>query len=116
MVTSGAPPQPVAVAVGLRVDPTAPVPVQLTPLDGEVVKRTTRFAATTVTVQPVPGALGYLVEVLPVNSFSVGYSSSTAEIPITAPDALGGKWRVCALMQDGLRSNVSPWRTVSFAT
>jgi hypothetical protein len=87
--------------------------VPLTPADGAVIDDPLR--KTLVTVQPVPGALGYQVEFAPVEAFSLGTSSTTHEIEFQSPDSRGGKWRVWAILPDGLRSAASGWRSVTYS-
>jgi len=109
-------PEAIEVAVGLRLDPTLPAPVQLTPEDGATITQTGKFSGTRVTLQPVTGALGYQVEFLPTDNpdFSIGFGSLTAEVRVVSPDYRGGKWRVWAIMPGGVRSAASAWRSVSF--
>jgi photosystem II stability/assembly factor-like uncharacterized protein len=110
---AGPPQEQIAIAAGLRVEPSVAAPVPLTPADGAVIDDPLR--KTLVTVQPVPGALGYQVEFAPVEAFSLGTSSTTHEIVFQSPDSRGGKWRVWAILPDGLRSAASGWRSVTYS-
>jgi hypothetical protein len=110
-----APHQPqerIALAAGLRVDPNAAAPVQLTPPDGAVSGGLSR--KTLVTVQPVPGALGYQAE-FATGGVSQGASSTTPEIPFEPAGTGVVQWRVWAILPDGLRSAASPWRSVTYS-
>ena len=101
----------VTLAFGLRVDPRVAAPVQLTPEDGAVITVFPR--KTRVTVRPVAGALGYQVE-LADGCGSMGASSTTPVIQFNAPGAGDARWRVWAILPDGLRSAASGWRSVTY--
>ena len=106
-------PEQIPLAACLRVHPGVAAPAPITPADAAVINHPLR--KTTATVTPVPGALGYQLEFAPVESFSIGSSSTTPEIEFQSPDYRGGKWRVWAILPDGLRSAASPWRSVTYS-
>ena len=108
----GPPPEQIAIAAGLRVDPSVAAPAPLTPADGAVIDVFPR--KTPVTVQPVPGALGYQVEFAPKGAPSFGASSTTPEMEFEAPGVGSGEWRVWAILPDGLRSAASAWRGITY--
>jgi photosystem II stability/assembly factor-like uncharacterized protein len=111
--TSGAPPEQIAIATGLRVDPSVAAPVVISPADGAVIDDPS--LKTVVTVQPVANAMGYQVEFASPGLGSQGESSTTPVIQFLPPDFRGGKWRVWAILPDGLRSAASAWRAISYA-
>jgi hypothetical protein len=96
-------------AAGLRVDPRVAAPVPLTPPDGMVL---VPGKQTLVMLMPVPGALGYQLEFLGAEGSSFGTSSTTPELQL--PDMGNGKWRVWAVLPDGLRSAASEWRSIAY--
>jgi photosystem II stability/assembly factor-like uncharacterized protein len=106
-------PEQIPIAACLRVHPGVAAPAPITPLDAAVIDHPLR--KTTATVTPVPGALGYQLEFAPVESFSIGSSSTSPQIEFQSPDYRGGKWRVWAILPDGLRSAASPWRSVTYS-
>jgi hypothetical protein len=106
-------PEQIPIAACLRVHPGVAAPAPITPADAAVINHPLR--KTTATVTPVPGALGYQLEFAPVESFSIGSSSTSPEIEFQSPDYRGGKWRVWAILPDGLRSAASPWRSVTYS-
>ncbi|HEV2729460.1 MAG TPA: hypothetical protein VGV15_05465, partial [Terriglobales bacterium] len=107
---AGPAPEQVAMAAGLRVDPRVAAPVPLTPPDDMVVDATSRQIL--VTLPPIPGALGYQLEfVAAAELFRFGLSSTTPEIQLPAMGS--GKWRVWAVLPDGLRSAASEWRSIT---
>jgi len=108
---SSAPQERIELASGLRVDPRVAAPVQLTPAKGAVIDPTRKIV---VTVRPVPGALGYQVE-LAAPGFSISASSRTPEIVFQAETNVKSRWRVWAILPDGLRSAASPWRSISYS-
>jgi hypothetical protein len=95
-------------AAGLRVDPRVAAPVPLTPPDGVVLAPGQQ---TLVTLPPVAGALGYQLEFVGAE-FNFGVSSTTPEIQV--PGMGDGKWRVWAVLPDGLRSAPSEWRSIAY--
>jgi hypothetical protein len=101
------------IATGLRVDPSVPAPVQMNPPDGAAVDDPQR--KTVVTVQPVPNAIGYQVELMCQNTPSVGFGSWTAEITFNGFNPGKAQWRVWAILPDGLRSPASPWRNIKYS-
>ena len=108
----GAPLEQIELATGLRVDPSVSAPLQVAPADGTVVDDPLRNTA--VTVQAIPGALGYQVE-LAVQDTSVGFSSRTPEITFQGFGMGATRWRVWAILPDGLRSAASGWRSINYA-
>jgi hypothetical protein len=100
----GAPLEQIELATGLRVDPSVSAPLQVAPADGASIDDPMR--QTVVTVQPVAGALGYQVE-LAVQDTSVGFSSRTPEITFQGFGMGATRWRVWAILPDGLRSAAS---------
>jgi photosystem II stability/assembly factor-like uncharacterized protein len=102
----------IPLAAGLRVHPGVAAPVQLTPADGASIDVFPR--KTVVSVQPVPGALGYQVE-LAWQGESIAASSTTPEIVFQAPGAGSCTWRVWAILPDGLRSAASAWRKINYS-
>jgi photosystem II stability/assembly factor-like uncharacterized protein len=101
------------VAPGLRVDPRVAAPKQLTPASGVVIRD--RKRKTVVTVEPVLYAWGYQVELAPPDkNESVAFSSFTPEISFQGFSDGKYRWRVWAVFADGLRSPVSPWRTITY--
>src|SRR5260370_41861325 len=94
---AGPPPEPIPMAAGLRVDPRVAAPVPLAPPESVVVD--TPGQQTLVTLQPVPGALGYQLEFVADEGFNSGTSSATPEIQL--PDMGNGKWRVWAALPHG---------------
>ena len=113
LVTPAAAPGPaheqIAMAAGLRVDPPVAAPVPLTPPDGAVLAPGQQ---TLVTLQPVPGALGYQLEFGADEGFNFGASSTTPEIQL--PGMGNGKWRIWAVFPNGLRSAASEWRSITY--
>jgi photosystem II stability/assembly factor-like uncharacterized protein len=109
---AGPPGEQIALAAGLRVDPSIAAPLQLTPADGAVIDAYPR--KTLVTVQPVAGALGYQIE-LTTGGVSLGASSTTPEIRFEALGAGSAEWRVWAILPDGLRSAASAWRSITYS-
>jgi photosystem II stability/assembly factor-like uncharacterized protein len=105
-------PEEVPMAAGLRVDPAVAAPVPLTPADGAVIDLFPR--KTLVTVQPVPGAMGYQVEFAAEGAPSLGASSTTPEIEFEAAGMGSGKWRVWAILPDGLRTVPSAWHAIRY--
>jgi len=107
---AGPAPESIAMAAGLRVDPRVAIPLPLTPPDGAV------FAPgqqTLATLAPVPGALGYQLEFVAADeSFNFGVTSTTPEIQL--PGMGNGKWRVWAVLPDGVRSAASEWRSIAY--
>ncbi len=99
-------------AAGLRVDRSVRHPVQLTPPAMTTVKDPKR--RTVVTVRPVPGAMGYQVQLFSRGN-SVTFSSRDPEIKFSAPGVGSWEWRVWAIFADGLRSPASPWRPIIYA-
>jgi hypothetical protein len=87
--------------------------VVISPADGAVIDDPS--LKTVVTVQPVANAMGYQVEFASPGLGSQGESSTTAVIQFLPPDFRGGKWRVWAILPDGLRSAASAWRAISYA-
>src|SRR5450755_101241 len=67
---------------------------------------------TLVTLQPVPGALGYQLEFGADEGFNFGASSTTPEIQL--PGMGNGKWRIWAVFPNGLRSAASEWRSITY--
>jgi len=110
---AGAALEHIPLAAGLRVDPTVAAPLAVTPADGAVIGLFPR--KTVVTVRPVHGALGYQVEFAPAGAPSFGASSPTAQIEFEAPGMGKGKWRVWAILPDGLRSTASGWRSIRYS-
>ena len=103
----------IRLAAGLRVDPSIPIPVQLTPANGAVFDVFPRI--TQATVKPVYGALGYQVEVFTESlGSSFAASSTTPEITFAFVGKGKGKWRAWAILPDGLRSNASKWRSFTY--
>jgi photosystem II stability/assembly factor-like uncharacterized protein len=102
----------IRLAAGLRVDLSVAAPVQLSPADGAVIDDPVR--TTVFTVKPVRGAMGYQVEFDAPQQFPVGPSSGTTEIRFQSPFLDGGRWRVWAILPDGLRSVASGWRSVKY--
>jgi photosystem II stability/assembly factor-like uncharacterized protein len=111
-VAAGPAPEKIPMAAGLRVDPRVPAPVIITPEDGASIGVFPR--KTLAKVQPVPGALGYQLEFLPDGDCSMGASSTTPDIEFEAPGMGSGKWRVWAILPDGLRSAASQWRSINY--
>jgi hypothetical protein len=108
---AGSPPEQIAIAAGLRVDPSVAAPVQLTPANA--VSTDVFPRKTLVTVQQVSGALGYQVEFLS-GGMSMGASSTTPEIAFEAPGMGDYTWRAWAILPDGLRSAASGWRNITY--
>jgi photosystem II stability/assembly factor-like uncharacterized protein len=108
---AGSSQEQIAMAAGLRVDPRVAAPVPLTPADGASIDLFPR--KTLVTVQPVPGALGYQVEFVSEGS-SMGASSIHPAIEFEAAGMGKYTWRVWAILPDGLRSAASAWRSISY--
>ena len=106
-----APPERIDLAVGFRVDPGVAAPVQVTPEDGASIDTFPR--KTLISVQPVSGALGYQME-LASQGVSMGASSTTPQIAFEAPGVGSYKWRVWAILPDGLRSAASGWRNITY--
>jgi len=44
----------------------------------------------------------------------MGASSTTPDIEFEAPGMGSGKWRVWAILPDGLRSAASQWRSIKY--
>ncbi len=109
-VVAGLAPERIAMAVGLRVDPRIAAPVPLTPPDGMVVDTTS--PQTPVTLPPCPGALGYQLEFVAADGSHSGITSTTPEIQL--PRMGNGKWRVWAVLPDGLRSAASEWYSITY--
>jgi len=96
-------------AAGLRVDPRVAAPVPLTPPDGIILAPGKQ---TLVTLPPLPGALGYQLEFLGAEGSNFGTSSTAPEIQL--PELGNGKWRIWAVLPDGLRSAASEWRSIAY--
>jgi hypothetical protein len=111
-VVASASQEQIELATGLRVDPTVSAPLQLAPADATTIDDPLR--KTVVTVQTIPGALGYEVE-LAVQDTSVGFSSRTPEIAFQGFSEGATRWRVWAILPDGLRSPASPWRSIAYS-
>ena len=107
---AGPAPEQITFAVGLRVDPLVSPPIPLMPPDGMIMD--TYSEQTLVTLQPVPGAVGYQLEFVAADGSSTGYTSTTPEIEISRMG--DGKWRVWAILPDGLRSAASQWRSLTY--
>lgn len=105
------PPEQIDLAVGLRVDAGVAAPIQQLPEEGASIDTFPR--TTLLTVQPVPGALGYQVE-FASKDLSVGASSTTPQIEFDAPGVGTYTWRVWAILPDGLRSAASVWRNITY--
>lgn len=103
-------PEPVTIAAGLRVDLRIPSPIPLIPPDGMVVDTSTE--QTLVTLPPVPGALGYQLEFVAADGSQSGFTSLAPEIKL--PRMGNGKWRVWAILPDGLRTAASQWRSITY--
>jgi photosystem II stability/assembly factor-like uncharacterized protein len=103
------------VTPGLRLDPSVPAPVQLTPPNGAVIKDPKRIAV--MSVKPVPNAMGYQVELEQTKADGVIFltSSATEKISVTASARGKWQWRVWAILPDGLRSPASRWRRITFS-
>lgn len=110
MAPVGPDPEPVTIVAGLRVDLRKPRPIPLTPPDGMVVD--TASVQTLVTLPPVPGALGYQLEFVAADGSSSVFTSPTPEIKLSRMG--NGKWRVWAVLPDGLRSAASQWRSITY--
>ena len=106
------PREQIDLAPGLCVDPTVSAPVQLTPANAAVIDDPKR--KTVVTVQPVPNALGYQVE-LAAQGAGTTFSSTTSEIVFNGFSEGKAKWRVWAILPDGLRSPASQWRSLTYS-
>src|SRR5262249_27081634 len=102
----------IEIAAGLRVDPSISRPLQLAPADGAVIDDPLR--RTVVTVKPVPHALGYQVE-LAAEGSSMGFGSMNPEIAFNGFGRGKARWRVWAILPDGLRSAASPWREINYS-
>jgi len=87
--------------------------VPLTPADGAVFDASARKMVVTL-MQPVPGALGYQVQVAIADGTCFGASSTTHEIEFEALSMGSYTWRVWAIFPDGLRSAASEWRNVTY--
>src|SRR5581483_11324067 len=106
---TGPAPERIDVAQTLRVNPAVAAPVQLSPDDG-VVLNVPAPRRTVATMTAVPGAIGYQLELL-VAGESLAASSTKPQIAFVGLGAQEHKWRVWAVLPDGLRSAASPWRT-----
>jgi len=96
------------VSAGLRVDPSVAAPVVVSPADGAVSASFTVI----VTVQPVRGAMGYQVEFMD-EKMSRAAGSKTTQIQFQPAVTRKPRWRVWAILPDGLRSRASAWRTIT---
>jgi len=109
-VAAGPTPERIAMAIGLRLDLRVAAPVPLTPSDAFVVDTTS--PQTLVTLPPVPDALGYQLEFVAADGSHYGFTSITPRIQL--PRMGNGKWRVWAVLPDGLRSAASEWRSITY--
>ena len=99
-----------SIAVGLRVDLRVSAPIPLAPADGMVVDRSSK--QTLFKLTPVAGARGYQLEFVGADGSYGAFTLSTPEIQL--PKLGNGKWRVWAVLPDGLRSPASKWRTITY--
>lgn len=101
------------IAAGRREDQKVPPPVVLRPKDGAVFEVFPR--KTVVTVRPMRHVIGYQVEWL-TRGMQSGFSatSPTPEIEFEFLGAQEGRFRVWALLPNGLRSRMSGWRDFKF--
>jgi photosystem II stability/assembly factor-like uncharacterized protein len=101
----------VGIATGLRVNASLSAPVAIAPAGAAVI--TDPLRSTVVDVEPFPDAIGYQVE-LAAGSTSMAFGSRTTQIAFNGFRRGNGRWRVWAVLPDGLRSPASGWRKIHY--
>jgi photosystem II stability/assembly factor-like uncharacterized protein len=100
-------------AAGLMRDSLVPAPQLVSPDDGAQVRSSPRV--TTLSWLPVPGAIGYTVDVA-IEGKVKSYSSQQPALTFDPGTDGAGTWRVWAILPESRRSPGSAIRSISFAT